>query len=88
MTTAPVDQTPQIKVQLSHPERFWFAASSEMPWLVDPDVEDGKQRHDARNSIRWNVIGEIVHELGLQLLLKNYRAVEDEGGTRLRAIGS
>lgn len=52
-----------------------------MPWLVDPDVEDGRQRWEDRDTIRWQLIAEVVQELGAKLANHEYPAVQEEDST-------
>lgn len=47
--------------------RFWWRmpASEVQRWVaVDPDVEDGRQRHGDRDEQRWDVIALVVAQVG------------------------
>lgn len=80
MTSPSSGQPQQIQIQIRHPERFWFAVSTEMPGLVDPDTRDGKPRHADRDTIRWGVVGELVQELGEILARQDFKVHEDADG--------
>lgn len=86
MTTAGLDQPDEIRITVAHPERFWFAVRSEMPWLVDPDVEDGRRRHISGELIRWAAVGEIVQELGGGLARQEFQKIIDEDGIRFEVV--
>lgn len=82
MSTSRSDEQKNIRIQVSHPERFWFAAKADLAWLTtDPDVEDQKQRHADRDTIRWAAVGEVVQEFGTKLMKQDYAPVEDEEAT-------
>ena len=78
MTTSGLGRSHEIRIQLQHPERFWFARVSEMPWFVDPDEADGGQRHADRDTIRWGAVGEIIQELGGKLARQEFHRQDDE----------
>lgn len=82
MTNSPSDQVKPIRVRVSHPERFWFAIKDDLAWLTtDPDVEDQKQRHADRDTIRWDAVGHVVQEFGTHLMNQDYAPVGDEEPT-------
>ena len=46
--------------RVRHPERWWLATLRDLPWLTDPDVDDGRQRWDDRDQLDWAGVGEAV----------------------------
>lgn len=65
-------------IDLTHPERWWLATRTLLTELVDPDIEDGAQRHDDRDELRWNTLGAILTEISVALQQKNYRRRGDD----------
>ena len=59
---------PKLPVFLSNPERFWLAARSDIPYLSDPDVDDGYQRWADRDELRWGEIARVVEEAGQRVV--------------------
>lgn len=59
-----------------------------MPWLTDPDTEDGHQHHHDRDTVRWRLIGSVVQDLGSQLNNQAHRSLrhEDPMGVHLYAL--
>jgi hypothetical protein len=50
-------------VTLEHPERWWLAVQADMPWLTDPDVEDGHPRHADCDDRDWAGIATAVQDV-------------------------
>lgn len=50
-----------------NPDRYWLAARTDLPWLVDPDLQDGRQRHPDRAVRRWSRIAAAVESVGTAL---------------------
>ena len=65
-------------LHVPHPERWWFAARDDLPWLTDPDGEDGKVRHPDRDQRQWAAIAGIVETVARALTSGSYAIdVED-----------
>lgn len=54
-------------LRVRHPERWWLATRRDLPWLTDPDVDDGRQRWTDRNELDWAAVGEAVVSIGFRL---------------------
>lgn len=72
MTTPKEEYSNEISIEVDHPERYWFAVQSEMPWAVDPGTNAKRDRHPDRAEIRWDLVGEVVQELGSMLAFGNF----------------
>jgi hypothetical protein len=54
-------------VEVSWPDRWWTATRTQLTQLVDPDEEDGQQRYDDRDDVRWDVVGELLEQVSTRL---------------------
>lgn len=78
MTAQEKDHSNELRIEVAHPERYWFAVSSEMPWVVDPGIKARQDRHPDRSEIRWAIVGEVVQELGQILARENFPVATHE----------
>lgn len=67
-------------VSFTHPERWWLASRTLLSDLVDPDVDDGAQRHCDRDDIRWHKLGGVLSEVAAALHRGDYRVIDPEAG--------
>lgn len=49
-----------LPIRVNDPEHWWTAHKDDLPWLKDPDVEDGRQRHPDRDERDWSGIARAV----------------------------
>lgn len=47
-------------LHVPHPERWWFARRSDLPWLTDPHEDDQRVRHHDRDERAWPAIAGVV----------------------------
>lgn len=47
-------------LHVHHPERWWFAARDDLPWLTDPHQDDNNERHPDREQRDWAAIVRVV----------------------------
>ena len=66
---------------IAAPDQYWMATRKSFPDLIDPDIQDGKQRHNDRDSIRWRELAQAVNSIGE--LLQEGIWTWDEGYTWL-----
>ena len=48
------------RLHIPRSERYWMATAELFPGMIDPDVDDGRQRWADRDDIRWNEIGRMI----------------------------
>lgn len=53
-----------VTMYVPHPERWWIAAREDLPWLTDPDADEGHLRHRDRDERQWTTIARIVETVG------------------------
>lgn len=68
-------------MEVTHPERYWFATADLMPWRTDPDVDEGAQRHVDRHEIRWQILGKILTEITGRLQRRQWRSCDSRTDT-------
>lgn len=61
-----------------HPERWWLADRGDLPWLTDPDADDGHLRHRDRDERQWAAIAGIVESVGRALASGGHETDEDD----------
>lgn len=66
-----------IRVHIVHRERYWSALRGDMPWLSDPDVDEGAQRHPDRDELDWEAIADAVENAGWRLSAGDLSVDED-----------
>lgn len=59
---------PLETIGVRNPHHYWLAAREDMPWLSDPDVDDGAPRWDDRELRDWFSIGADAASIGEQLV--------------------
>lgn len=60
------------RLHIPRPERYWMATAGLFPGMVDPDIDDGRQRWPDRDDIRWDEIGLIITGVSLALADGSY----------------
>ena len=61
------------RLHIPRPERYWMATAELFPAMIDPDVDDGRQRWADRDDIRWNEIGRMITGISHPSQLDRYR---------------
>lgn len=67
-----------LQLLIPHTERWWLAARRDLPWLTDPDVEDGHQRWPDRHERPWARIAATVATVGAALASGDYETEPDD----------
>ncbi len=57
------------KYRASHPEWYWIASRTDLPWLADPDEEDGRIRWP--DPVNWAAVATVVAQAGVALTNAN-----------------
>lgn len=60
-----------------HAEWWWFATRDDLPWLTDPDEDDGRVRHADRDERGWAAIATAVGTVA-QSIACDEHDVDDE----------
>lgn len=58
---------PVTTVYVLHPERWWIATRADLPWLTDPDKDDGRVRWSDRDERQWGTIAGVIDAAGRAL---------------------
>lgn len=58
---------PVTTVYVLHPERWWIATRADLPWLTDPDKDDGRVRWSDRDERQWGTIAGVIEAAGRAL---------------------
>lgn len=74
------------KVEVARADRYWIAAREDLPWLGDPDVEDGSQRHADRDEVDWRAIGTLLTSISASLADGGWSIDHDELSGELAII--
>lgn len=61
-----------------HPERWWIAARTDLPWLTDPDVDDGRVRWPDRDERQWTAVASLVEAVARAIASGGHDVDDDD----------